>query len=119
VRQVQIAGRTFAVHPGWNRLALGLRSVTSLRVYLSSISAAANGAKRGGGGIRELKIPGINATEQLRLPVDAASSLTGADLAAVPLTYLFGRQTGDDPYRRDLAHGPWSAFDVRRPGDAE
>jgi arabinofuranan 3-O-arabinosyltransferase len=119
VRQVQIAGRTFAVRAGWNRLALGLHGVTSVRVFLTSIGPPSAGAKPGAGGIRELRIPGIRATEQLRLPVDAANAVAGANLAPATLTYLFQRQTGDDPYRRDLAHGPWSAFDVRQPGDAE
>jgi hypothetical protein len=98
---------------------LGLRRVTSLRVYLTSISPSANGVKPSGGGIRELKIPGLDPTEQLRLPVDATTSLAGAKLARVALTYLFQRQSGDDPYRRNPGSEPWSAFDVRQPGDAE
>ena len=109
VRQVQIAGRTFAVHPGPNRLALGLRGVSSLRVSLTDVAG-------GAGGISELRIPGVSATEALRLPVDATRALRGADLSSTGLTYLFERVTGDDPFTRDLAHGP---RDVQRPGDAE
>jgi hypothetical protein len=109
VRQVQIAGRTFAVHAGWNRLALGLRGVASLRVSLTDVAG-------GAGGISELRIPGVSATEALRLPVDATRALQGADLSSTGLTYLFERVTGDDPFARDLAHGP---RDVHRPGDAE
>ncbi len=119
VTQVQIAGRSFAIHPGWNRLRLDLASAPGLRVTLSQISAPAPGAAAGAGGIRELRIPGVHATEQLRLPTDAASALSGASLTSATLTYLFQRQTGDDPYHRDLVHGPWSARDVNQPGDAE
>ena len=119
VKQVQIAGRTFDVHPGWNRLALNLHGASSLTVALTKISAPAPGVAAGAGGIRELQIPGIRATQALRLPVDAGRDLAGADLDRVSLAYLFQRLTGDDPYQRDLAHGPWSAFDVRQPGDAE
>src|SRR6202007_3222322 len=30
--RLQVAGRTFAVHPGWNHLVLGLRHVSALRL---------------------------------------------------------------------------------------
>lgn len=119
VRQVQIAGRTFAVHPGWNRLSLDVRGVTSLRVMLTNVSPPAAGAEAGAGGIRELRIPGVRAGEQLRLPIDAAQALRGRNPDRITLSYLFGRTTGDDPYRRDLAHGPWSALNVHDAGDAE
>jgi arabinofuranan 3-O-arabinosyltransferase len=119
VRQVRVAGRTFAVHPGWNRLELGLRAAASLRVTLTRVSPPRAGAVAGGGGISELRIPGISASEELRLPLDAARALSGRNLDAITLTYLFQRTTGDDPYRRDLAHGPYSAFDAHEPGDAE
>jgi arabinofuranan 3-O-arabinosyltransferase len=109
VRQVQIAGRRFAVHPGWNRLPLGLRGASSLQVALSEV-------RGGAGGIAELSLPRVTASEALRLPVDAARAARGADLSSTGLTYLFERVTGDDPFARDLAHGP---RDVHRPGDAE
>ena len=57
--------------------------------------------------------------QALRVPVDAAQDLRGANLERVSLDYLFERITGDNPYQRDLAHGPWSALNVRQPGDAE
>ena len=120
VRQVQIAGRTFDVHPGLNRLALGLHSVGSLRVTLTAVSPPQPGAAAGAGGIRELQIPGIRAAEYLRLPVDAARGLSGANVSMVALKYLFQRTTGDDPDQRDPASsGPSSALDVDRHGDAE
>lgn len=119
VRQVQIAGRTFAVHPGWNRLELGLRDAASLRVTLSRLSAPAAGLAAGAGGISELRIPGLRAGEQLRSPLDATRALSGSDLGAVAVTYLFQRTTGDDPYRRNLFSGSSPGLDVHQPGDAE
>jgi arabinofuranan 3-O-arabinosyltransferase len=121
VRVVQIAGHTFAIHPGWNRLRLDMSSVLSLRVALTSVSAPASGASAGAGGIRELRIPGVTATEQLRLPIDAAQALSGQDLRRSALTYLFERTTGDGPFRRDLAlaQGPASQLNVKNAGDAE
>jgi hypothetical protein len=119
VRRVAIAGRSFAVHAGWNRLPLGLRAGRSLRVALTGVTHPAGAAAAGAGGITELRIPGVHASEALRPPVDAASALAGRNLDAVAITYLFDRTTGDHPYRRDLAHAPYSAFDVNTPGDAE
>lgn len=119
VEQVTVAGRTFDVHPGWNRLAVQLHDASSVTVALTKVSPPQRGAQAGAGGIRELQIPGVHATQALRLPVDASRDLRGADLRRVSLDYLFQRVTGDDPYQRDLAHGPWSALDVRQPGDAE
>ena len=119
VREVSVAGRRFSVHAGVNRLKLGLRSASSLRVTLTDVSPPAPGAPAGAGGIRELAIPGVRATEQLRAPVDAGAALLGANLDRVSLDYLFRRTTGDDPFSRGLATGPLSARDVRQPGDAE
>jgi hypothetical protein len=119
VREVEIAGRRFPVHAGVNRLNLGLRSASSLRVRLTEVTPPAPGATAGAGGIRELSIPGIHATQQLRLPVDAAAALSGANLDRVTLDYLFTRTTGDNPFARGISHGPFSARDVNRPGDAE
>ncbi len=121
VRQVQIGGRGFALRRGWNRLQLGLRSVSSLRVTLTSVSPPLPGAVAGAGGIAELRIPGVSASEELRSPLDAARALAGQDLDRIALSYLFARTTGDEPYRRDLAlaQGPASQLDVRNAGDPE
>jgi arabinofuranan 3-O-arabinosyltransferase len=118
VRGVQIAGRSFAVHPGWNRLVLGLRGVASLRVLLSDVRRPRKGGQ-GAGGIAELRIPGVTVSEALRLPTVGARALAGLDLRRSRLTYLFERTTGDDPYRRNLLHGPWSLLAVSDAGDAE
>ena len=114
VREVEIAGRRFRVHPRWNRLRLDLRQVGRLRLRLSAVTAG-----RGAGGIRELRVPGLRVSEQLRLPRVAEAALGARELRRAQLTYLFERTTGDDPYRRNLVHGPWSALHVRDRGDPE
>ena len=91
VEAVSVAGRSFAVHPGWNHLVLGAHAVGALRVALTAVRGPS------AGGIRELRIPGVHATEQLRLPIDAADALRGANLDRVALTYLFERTTDDQP----------------------
>lgn len=116
VEGVQIAGRTFAIHPGVNRLGLGLHHVSSLHVLLSGVRRTDPGAAPG---IRELRIPGIRVSTQLRLPTVAAQALAGRDLSRSGLTYLFTRVTGDDPFRRNRVHGPWSRAAISAHGDAE
>jgi arabinofuranan 3-O-arabinosyltransferase len=108
VHAVSLGGRSYAVHPGWNHLAVGDRGDTALRVSVSGAGAPL--------GIRELRIPGVRATEQMRPPVDAARTLRGADLGRVTLTYLFER-TADDtlgmrrvfevPSARSFAAAAW------------
>ena len=75
-RAVDIGGRRFPLKPGWNRLPLGLRGVTTLPVR---IETRHTGGPRTAAGIRELRIPGVVAREALRPPVLAE---TGARRAA-------------------------------------
>jgi len=122
VHAVAIAGRSFAVHPGWNHLGLGLRSAGSLRVTLTGVSAPAGGGP-GAGGIAELRIPGLHPAQTLRLPVDAARAAAApVALRAAALSYIFSRVTGDDPFARDRAAAatpPAGASSVPQAGDAE
>jgi arabinofuranan 3-O-arabinosyltransferase len=118
VTAVEVAGRRFGVHAGWNRLRLGLRGVRSLRVRIASIRKPAD-ETAGAGGIRELRIPGVRATEALRVPVLAERALAGRDLSRTGLGYVFQRTTGDDPFRRDPVSGPAGAALVRDRGDGE
>ena len=119
VRAVAIAGRSFAIHPGSNHLVLPATMATSLHVAITAVSPPAPGAAAGAGGIRELQIPGVRATQALRLPLDAARALAGVNLDPVGLTYLFQRTTGDEPFARNVTHGPWSALRMTDAGDAE
>ncbi len=120
VRAVAINGHSFAVHPGLNHLSLPAGpAVSSLRVAITAVSVPQPGATAGAGGIRELRIPGVHPTEALRLPVDAARALSGADLRHTGLTYLFQRTTGDEPYARNVVTGPWSGLNAADAGDGE
>ncbi|HEX4010308.1 MAG TPA: alpha-(1-_3)-arabinofuranosyltransferase family protein [Solirubrobacteraceae bacterium] len=110
VTQVQIAGRTFAVHPGWNHIVLGLRHVSALRILIAHVATLGPDAG-GAGGLAEVRIPGVHVGELLRPPVLAESALRGANLDHTPLTYVFERTTADRPLQRGpgparvLAHG--------------
>jgi hypothetical protein len=55
----------------------------------------------GGGGFREIRIPGMHVRQALRSPVIAGRALAGRDLRRTALTYVFERTTADMPFRRD------------------
>ncbi|MFN8201338.1 MAG: alpha-(1-_3)-arabinofuranosyltransferase family protein [Solirubrobacteraceae bacterium] len=119
VRAVAVNGTRYAVHPGWNRLNVDLHDVDEVRVDMVDVTDPPPGVDGGAGGIRELRIPGVTVREALRPPLVASEALRGQDLSSTPLTYLFARTRGADPYHRDALHGPWSAGEPRDAGDGE
>lgn len=119
VTAVRVNGRELGVRPGWNRLRVGLRHVRVVRVQFAHLTRPRRGVPGGAGGIRELRIPGVRARESLRPPVLAERALAGVDLRGVPLAYAFARTTGEDPFHRSAAFGPWQAGLVRDQDDAE
>ena len=97
VKSVAIDGRIFPVSPGGTRIALHAHAIASLRIALAHVVRL--NANSGPGGLREVRIPGVHVTEVLRPPVQASSALAGRDLSHASLTWLFARQTADDPFR--------------------
>ncbi|MDA0142526.1 hypothetical protein, partial [Solirubrobacter deserti] len=114
VLAVEVQGRRYDVKRGWNRLDVGLRAVKTLTVRIAQIHKPA-GLKATTGGIRELRIDGLQAREALRPPTLAERAVS--DDAA--LTYLFQRTTGDDPFRRTPKRGPSGAALARDRLDGE
>ncbi|MDA0182644.1 alpha-(1-_3)-arabinofuranosyltransferase [Solirubrobacter phytolaccae] len=115
VTAVEVQGRHFAAKAGWNRLDVGLRGVKTLTVRIAAVRKP-TGPTAGAGGIRELRIAGLQVREALRVPTIAEDALKGSDTA---LTYLFQRTTGDDPFRRTPKRGPSGAALVRDRLDGE
>ena len=77
VLAVEIAGRTYAIHPGWNHLTLGLRHVSALRVRIAAVQIPAR-VPGGAGGLAEVRVPGLHVSEALRVPqLPAARSQDG------------------------------------------
>ena len=118
VKRVTVNGRGFAVQRGWNHLTLGLRGVRSLTVVLSKVTEPED-VNAGAGGIRELKIPGVHATEALRPPTFVEDTLRGQDLSGVGLDYLFQRTTADVPADQRRFVGERGAGLLRDAQDAE
>jgi hypothetical protein len=118
VPAVTVNGHYLPVHPGFNRLLLHLRHVSMLQVNLDGVTHP-RVAVGGGGGIVELRIPGVHPTETLRPPVLEENALSGVDLRRDSLTYLFQRTTGDDPFERQPIEQDPEIGDVHEPGDAE
>ncbi len=118
VERVAVNGREFPVHPGWNRLELGLRGVSSLSVLLARVVQPPTG-EGGAGGIRELRIPGLHPTETLRPPLLVEQALHGTAVRHASLTYLFDRTTGDDPSRPRVVTGDRQRGLVRDQQDGE
>ena len=86
MREVEIGGRRFAVHRGWNRLPVRLRARRARsRVRLSSVRGPRR-ASEGAGGIRELRIPGVRVDRgAAAADGDRVDALRGADLRAAAL----------------------------------
>jgi arabinofuranan 3-O-arabinosyltransferase len=115
---VEIAGRRYALRPGWNRLRLGLRGVDRLRVRIAGVQRPDTRGEVAGG-IAELRVPGLRVTESLRPPVTLERALRGADLDRSALSYVFERTTGADPLRRQPATGTPQAYLARDVADGE
>ncbi|HEU4975927.1 MAG TPA: alpha-(1-_3)-arabinofuranosyltransferase family protein [Baekduia sp.] len=118
VRAVTINGKRFAVHRGWNHLVLGLHDVRTLVVHLADVTRPVHHTA-GAGGIRELRIPGVHASEALRPPTDVEDAVRGTDLRTSALTYLLDRTTADVPYRRGRYAGERSGGELRDAQDPE
>jgi len=104
--EVEIAGERYRVRPGWNRLPVGLRDVTGLRVNVTAHEGPPPGLTGGAGAIAELRIPGVRVRERLRPPQLATEALAGIDRRATPLAFLFERTTGTDPFDREANPDP-------------
>ncbi len=117
VRQVTIAGRTFAVHPGWNRLALGLRGVSSLTRVADRSEPARCPARRprapagsASCGFRVMHADRGAAPAGRRGPRCARAPIS----TSVGLTYLFQRDDRRRPVRSATsrtARGPRATCD--------
>jgi arabinofuranan 3-O-arabinosyltransferase len=117
-RFVIVNGKLMTVHPGWNHLALGIARTQTLKIELFGTKRPKTGSA-GGGGIRELRVPGMKVDELLRPPVLAEQALRGANLGRTPLEYLFDRFTADRPGQRGPLAGPAQAGLARDARDPE
>jgi arabinofuranan 3-O-arabinosyltransferase len=118
VKAVTVNGRRWTVRRGWNTLPVGLRGVRSVEVHLADVTKPRK-ANAGAGGIRELAIPGVRATETLRPPTVIEDALRGTDLSHNALTYIFDRTTADVPAAQQKVVGARGAGELRDAQDPE
>jgi len=118
VTQVDVNGINHAVGPGRTRIAVHLHDVSAIRVTVTGLIKPRQG-DAGAGGFREIGIPGLHPRQWLRAPIVIGRDLAGADLSHDSLSYLFARQTGDDPFRRSPYGATTLLDDPRARGDAE
>jgi hypothetical protein len=118
VQAVTVNGRRFAVRRGWNTLRVGLGRVSSVSVHLASVTKPVE-AHAGAGGIRELVIDDIDATETLRPPSYVEDALHGTDLSHNALTYILDRTTADVPEVQQKVIGERGAGEARDAQDPE
>ncbi|WP_445150075.1 alpha-(1-_3)-arabinofuranosyltransferase domain-containing protein [Baekduia sp. Peel2402] len=118
VKAVTVNGRRYDVRRGWNTLRVGLRGVRSVEVHLAKVTKP-KVAHAGAGGIRELEIPDVQATETLRPPTDVEDALRGTDLSHNALTYMLDRTTTDVPLTQQKVVGERGAGAVRDAQDPE
>ena len=118
VARVDVNGISHAVGPGRTRIPVNLHDVSAVRVTVTGLIKPRHG-DAGAGGFREIVIPGLHLRQYLRAPIVIGRGLAGADLSRDSLSYLFTRQTGDDPFRRSPYGATTLLDDPRARGDAE
>jgi hypothetical protein len=89
--------RRVELRPGSNRVPLGEAAARTLRVRILRVKGPEK--RRFGGGIDELRIPGLRVQERLRLPTDLSRRTGAFDLTSNEIDVVLDRTTADFPYR--------------------
>ena len=88
--------RTSTCAPGWNRIPIGASALRTLRLRVKAVTTFFVASQ---GGLDEVRIPGVDVRESLRLPTDLAATARPLDLSRNELAVVLERTTADDPYR--------------------
>ncbi|MGH2805435.1 MAG: discoidin domain-containing protein, partial [Thermoleophilaceae bacterium] len=89
--------RRVELDAGVNRVRVDHPALRTLRVRTLRVEGPEK--RRFGGGIDELRIPGVRVRERLRLPTALAERTRGLDLSGSELDVVLERATADFPYR--------------------
>ena len=106
--------RNVSLAAGWNAIQIGANRLRTLRIRIISVLGFGSP-----GGISELRIPGVQAPEALRLPTVLASESSGLDLSHNDIAILLQRTTADFPYRENPQPGQIQALSPLYETDAE
>jgi len=118
VTRVDVNGIGRNVGLGLTRIPVNLHNVAALRIRIDNVRQPKVGLG-GPGGFREIRIPGFHVRELLRTPVLVAKALAGRELSHSALTYVFERQTGEDPFLRNRYRVSPVLDKLEGSGDAE
>lgn len=89
--------RPVELHAGSNEVTLGAAALRTLRIRTRKIEGPPS--RRLGGGLDEVRIPGVSVRERLRLPTALATRTASTDLSGNELVVLLDRATADFPTR--------------------
>ena len=118
VKSVEVNGVRAPVGRGWTRIRVDQKQASRIRLRVAEVDQPEVG-KGSGGGVRELRVPGLRPRHYLRSPIIAGRALAGRDLRRVGLTYLFERTTGDTPFQRDRVTASPTLAEYADRGDSE
>lgn len=110
------AEQVHVVSAGWNRIPVGPAVVRMLRIRTEG---AISYGLRSPSGLDEVRLPGVNVTESLRLPTRLATLARKSDLSRVPMEVVLERTTADFPGHSGVAVGPSFALSRIDMVDAE
>lgn len=88
--------RRIKLHAGWNTVPIRTARLDRLRIRIVKVKDV---FFTGRGGLDEIRVPGVQVRERLRLPIHLADSTRGLDLSRNDVSVLLERTTADVPYR--------------------
>ena len=118
VTEVDVNGVMAHVGLGWTRIPVHLHDVSAIQVRIDHVVQPKVGLG-GPGGFREIRIPGFHVRELLRTPVVVARALAGRNLTHSSLSYVFERETGENPFLRNRYRITPVLDELQGTGDAE
>jgi arabinofuranan 3-O-arabinosyltransferase len=117
--ELSVEGRAYELKRGWNRLPVDLRGAERLRLRIERSITPSGREASAGGGLREVRVPGVSVREWLRTPRLVSAALSGLDLRRNELSILLERSTAPRPFQPRQAVGALQRGRVRDSRDAE
>ena len=104
------------LRPGWTRIDLLGISMRSLRLRVARVEGS---IFPGLGGLDEVRIPGVDLRESMRMPTLLAAATRRLDLSHDPIDIIVRRETSDFPFRPRAASRELQSEDETTMADPE